>query len=189
VKISDTVIEILTFNKWSSKVYRFQKRALLLRPTIWPTFHGVDSHVSIDAISKKNKVFITKDLVWINILVKKKVVTIDEWSHCFIGDNCERVVSVVTETYVLTCNWKHVIKYDFYVKFLRIFACNVQICATFSFKNFSDVCPAFWILHHYTLGALLWTRCRKSQVNQHPNIEAKSHLFQALLPWRTHGQT
>jgi len=44
VKISPTVIEILTFNKWSSKVYRFQKRAFLL------TFHGVDSYVSIDAI-------------------------------------------------------------------------------------------------------------------------------------------
>jgi len=28
MKISDTVIEILTFNKWSSKVYRFQMRCL-----------------------------------------------------------------------------------------------------------------------------------------------------------------
>ena len=26
VKIGPTVIEILTFNKWSSKIYRFQKR-------------------------------------------------------------------------------------------------------------------------------------------------------------------
>ena len=26
MKISPTIIEILTFNKWSSKVYRFQKR-------------------------------------------------------------------------------------------------------------------------------------------------------------------
>jgi len=29
VKICITVVEILTFNKWSSKVYRFQKRSLL----------------------------------------------------------------------------------------------------------------------------------------------------------------
>jgi len=43
-KISFTVIEILTFNKWFSEVYHFQKRAFLL------TFHGVDSDVSIDAI-------------------------------------------------------------------------------------------------------------------------------------------
>jgi len=43
VKISLTVIEILTFDKWSSKVYRFQKRTFLL------TFHGVDPDVSINA--------------------------------------------------------------------------------------------------------------------------------------------
>jgi len=36
VKICPTIIEILTFNKWSSNVYRFQKRAFLL------TVHGVD---------------------------------------------------------------------------------------------------------------------------------------------------
>jgi len=44
VKIGPTITEILTFNKWSSKVYRSQKRAFLL------TFHVVDSYVSIDAI-------------------------------------------------------------------------------------------------------------------------------------------
>jgi len=44
VKISPTVIEILTFNKWSLKVYRFQERAFLL------TFLGVDFDVSVDAI-------------------------------------------------------------------------------------------------------------------------------------------
>jgi len=43
VKISFTVIEILTFNKWSSEVYHFQKRAFLL------TFHRVDFDISIDA--------------------------------------------------------------------------------------------------------------------------------------------
>jgi len=40
VKISATVIEILTFNAWSSKVYHFKQRR--------PTFHEVDSDVSID---------------------------------------------------------------------------------------------------------------------------------------------
>jgi len=44
VKICPIVIEILTSNKRSSKVYRFQKHAFLL------TFHGVDSDVSINAI-------------------------------------------------------------------------------------------------------------------------------------------
>jgi len=44
VKISFTIIEILTFNKWSSEVYSFQKRVFLLM------FHGVDFDVSIDAI-------------------------------------------------------------------------------------------------------------------------------------------
>jgi len=44
VKTSFTIIEILTFNKWSSEVYHFQKRAFLL------TFHGVDVDVSTGAI-------------------------------------------------------------------------------------------------------------------------------------------
>jgi len=53
-----------------------------------------------------------------------------------------------------TSNWKHVIKYDLYVKFAQIFAHNVQICAKFCCKNFNDVCQAFWILHHYTQGGV-----------------------------------
>ena len=52
----------------------------------------------------------------------------------------------------LTCNWKYAIKYDICVKFPQIFAHNVQICAKFSCKNFTDVCPVFWILCHYTWG-------------------------------------
>jgi len=46
VKISVTIIEIpvLTFNKWSSEVYHFQKSAFLL------TFHKVGFEVSIDTI-------------------------------------------------------------------------------------------------------------------------------------------
>jgi len=45
---------------------------------------------------------------------------------------------------------ENVIKYDLYVKFPRIFAHNVQICAKFCCKNFNDVCQVFRILHHYT---------------------------------------
>ena len=39
-----------------------------------------------------------------------------------------------------TSNWKHVIKYDLYVKFPRIFAHNVQINDKFCCKSFNDVC-------------------------------------------------
>ena len=41
-------------------------------------------------ISWNKMVFSTEDLVLIKFFVKKKVTTIDEWSHCFIGDSCER---------------------------------------------------------------------------------------------------
>ena len=43
-KISLTVMEIPTFNKWYSKIYHFQKHASLLM------FHWVDCDVSIDTI-------------------------------------------------------------------------------------------------------------------------------------------
>ena len=60
MKISPTIIEMLTFNK-SSKVYCFHKRAFLL------TFHGVDSGIGVDAVvalAKQNKmVFSTEDHV------------------------------------------------------------------------------------------------------------------------------
>jgi len=48
-----------------------------------------------------------------------------------------------------TCN-----KIRSYVKFPRIFAHNVEICAKFCCKNFNDVCQVFRILHHYT-----WRGC------------------------------
>jgi len=54
VKICPTVIEMLTFNKWSSKVYRFLKRAFLL------AVHGVDSVVSIDTVVALAKLKQTK---------------------------------------------------------------------------------------------------------------------------------
>jgi len=58
-----------------------------------------------------------------------------------------------------TSNWKHVIKYDLYVKFPRIFAYTVHICAKLCCRNFSDVFQIFRILHHYTWGRFSWTRC------------------------------
>jgi len=53
-----------------------------------------------------------------------------------------------------TSNGRHVIKYDLYVTFPRIFAHNVQINAKFCCKNFNDVCQVFRILHHYTWGGV-----------------------------------
>jgi len=47
-------------------------------------------------------------------------------------------------------NCKRVIKYNLHVKFPRVFAYNVQICAKFCCTNFNDVCQVFRILHHYT---------------------------------------
>jgi len=50
-------------------------------------------------------VFSTEDLVLVKVLRQEKGydnLTIDEWSHCFNWDNCERTwVLVVTETCVL----------------------------------------------------------------------------------------
>ena len=69
-------------------------------------------------------------------------------SLCCHGNLCfERVIA-------------NVIKFDLYVKFPQIFAHDVQVCAKFCCKNFSDVCQVFRILpvHHYTWGAFLWTR-------------------------------
>jgi len=47
-------------------------------------------------------VFSTENLVLIKVLCHEKVTTLDELSHCFIGDNCECAwVRVVTETCVM----------------------------------------------------------------------------------------
>jgi len=66
------------------------------------------TEVSIDeivALAKQKQTkwcLVSKILFWLKFFVKKKVMTIDEWSHCFNGDNCERAwVRVVTETCVL----------------------------------------------------------------------------------------
>jgi len=48
-KISPSVIKVLTYNKWYSKVNHFEKRAFLL------TFIAVDCDVSIDAIVALSK--------------------------------------------------------------------------------------------------------------------------------------
>jgi len=78
-KISPSVIEILTFNEWSSKVYRFQKCAFLL------TLHGVDSNISIDTfvtLAKKQTkmVFSTEDLLVMVALCNRATII---FSSCF----------------------------------------------------------------------------------------------------------
>jgi len=55
-------------------------------------------------------------------------------SVCFTGNNCERVVRVVTETCFCHVIIETVIKCDLHVKFPRIFEHNVQICAKFNCK-------------------------------------------------------
>ena len=60
-----------------------------------------------------------------------------------------------------TSNWKHVIKYDLYVKFPRSFAHNIQTCAKFVVKISMMFAKYF---EYYTIilrggGRFLWTRC------------------------------
>jgi len=133
------------------KVNRFQKRAFLL------TVHGVNwrQHWCKCRISKTktNKmVFITEDLVLVKVLRQEK--GYDNWSN---NHSASMEITVNVHESVLsrklvfwTSNWKHVIKHDLYVKFSRIFAHNVQMCAKFCCKNFNDVCQVFRILNHYT---------------------------------------
>ena len=77
VKICPTVIEILTFNKWSQKFCRFQKRDFLL------TVNGVNwrqhrRKCRIGKTKTKKMVFSTENLVLIKVLHQEKVMTIDE---------------------------------------------------------------------------------------------------------------
>ena len=79
-----------------------------------------------------------------------------------------------------TANWKHVIKYDLYIKFLRIFAYSVHICAKFCFKNFSDFAKYF---EYHTI--ILWggrffvdtTQIVTSLKSRH------SHCSDLLIDW------
>jgi len=138
------------------KVYRFQNRAFLL------TVHGVNwrQHGLSCRIgkTKTNKmVFCTEDLVLIKVLRQEKGYHLPQLmnNHTALLKITVNVHESVLSLKLVcwTSNWKHVIKYDLYVKFSRIFAHNIQICAKFSCKNFTDVCPVFWILCHYTRGA------------------------------------
>ena len=52
----------------------------------------------------------------------------------------------------LTCNCRHVIKYDIYVKFSQIFAHCVQIYAKISCENLTDFCTIFFITKPLCLG-------------------------------------
>jgi len=135
------------------KVYSFQKRAFLL------TVCGVNWRQHWrncrTGKTKTNKVvFSAQDLVLIKVFREEK--GYDSWwiitlLHCEITVNVNE--SVLSRKLVFwTSNWKHVIKYDIYVKFPQIFAHNVQICVKFSCKNSTDVCQVFWVLCNYTWG-------------------------------------
>ena len=104
MKISPTVIEILTINKWSSKVYRFQKRDVdhLVERLVeeWSRF---DRKIISAAV--------TQWQAHLRACVKVDGGHFEHflWQlHWFIGHNCERVVHIVTKICVLTCNRKHV---------------------------------------------------------------------------------
>ena len=74
------------------KVYRFQKRAFLF------TVHAVNWRNCRNGKTKTNKmVFSTIDFVLIKVLCQEKGYD-NWWSHCFIADNCERII---TKTCVL----------------------------------------------------------------------------------------
>ena len=97
VKVSFTVIQILTFNKWSS-VQKFTISRIVLSYLLpWSWLWRQHWHNCHASKTKANWCSIVKILFWLKFFVKKKVITVDEWSHCFIGDNYERVVCVVTE--------------------------------------------------------------------------------------------
>jgi len=94
-------------------------------------------------------VFGTKDLVLIKVLRQEKGMNNHTASLEIPVNVQESMLSRKLDFW--TSNLKHVIKYNFYVKFPRIFAHNVQICAKFCCKDVNDVCQAFPIVHiHYT---------------------------------------
>ena len=130
------------------KVYHVQKRAFLF------TVHGVNwhQHRRNCRIGKRKKmVFCIEEFVLIKVLRHEK--GYDNWWIITLLHRryCERAWVCVFFAF-WTSNWKHVIKYDIFVKFSRIFAHNVEIRAKFSCKNSTDVCPLFWILRQYTWG-------------------------------------
>ena len=89
---------------------------------------------------------------------------------------------------------ENVIKYDFYVKFPQMFAHNLQICAKFCCKTFTDVCQVFRILHRYTQGdrfcghAVYLTRTVNPflQMLQHALLPSVKHI---LTDCSSHNQT
>ena len=126
-------------------------------------------------------VFSTEDLVLIKVLHHEK--GYDNW---WINHTASLLITVNVHEYVLsrklvfwTSNWKDVIKYDLYVKFPRIFAHNVKICAEFCRKNFNVVCHVFRLLHQFVLRGpfFSWTCCRFAHLTCNP----KSHFFQQYI--------
>ena len=135
-----------------SQVNRFQKRDFLL------TVNGVNwrqhrRNCRIGKTKTNKMVFSTENRVLVKDLRQKRL---RQWINNHTA-SLEITVNVhqsmLSRKLVFwTSNWKHLIKYDLYVKFPRIFAHNVQINAKFCCKNFNDVCRVFRILHRYTQG-------------------------------------
>jgi len=116
------------------KVYRFQKRAFLL------TVHGVNWRQNRrncrSGKTKINKMVLsTEYLVLIKVLHQKRLRQLMNNHTASLEITVNAHESMLSRKLVFwTNNWKHVIKYDLYVKFLRILAHNVQICAKFCYK-------------------------------------------------------
>jgi len=136
------------------KVDRFQKRAFLL------TVHGVRPNwrqyrciYRIDKTKKTKWYLVPKILFWLKFFVKKRLQQLMNNHTASLEVTVNVHKSVLSRKLMFwSTNWKHAIKYDLYIKHPRIFARNVQICAKFSCKNFTGVCPVFWLLCHYTWG-------------------------------------
>jgi len=129
------------------------------------TVHGVND-VSIDAIVVLTKQKQTKwclvpkiflvVVYWFIVLIKVAL-SRKRFRQLMNNHTASLEITVNVHESVLsrklvfwTSKWKHVIKFNLYAKFSRIFAHNVLICATYCYKNFNEVCQVFWILHHYT---------------------------------------
>jgi len=131
------------------KVCHFQKCAFLL------TVHGVNwrqhrrkRHIGK---AKTNKmVFSTEDLVIVKVLRQKRLWQLMNNHTASLEITVNVHESVLSRKLVFRMsNWKRVINYDLCVKFSRIFAHNVQMCAKFCCKNVNDVCHIFRILLHW----------------------------------------
>jgi len=134
VKISHTIVEMLTFNKWSLKVYHFHKRAFLEEKSRF------DHEIISAAVTQWPARLCTCVCVWrwtgdiLNIFM---TILLMNYHIASLEITVLMSSPVLPRKLVfLTCNWKYVIKYDICVKFPRIFVHSVQTYAKFSCKKF-----------------------------------------------------